>query len=140
MNGPQTGSYHRGVRAARGHSSRFGVSASTTPALPADVTSCGKPMTDMHLWNTPLARVRAILVATIALGVLLFAVTTTHATATKQQTHNGPAAAGQSAGPAGPRGPVTLSCRANGDGVTVAAGPAGPQGPVGVNCAARPNG
>ena len=37
-------------------------------------------MIEMHLWNTPMARMRAVLVATIALGALLFVVTTTQAT------------------------------------------------------------
>jgi len=97
-------------------------------------------MTNMHLWNTPLARVRGLLVATIALGVALLVVTTTQATSAKQQAHLG-SAAGQAvpARPAGPRGPIMLTCSPNGVGVVGAAGPAGPQGPVGVSCAASPN-
>ena len=124
------------------HSSTFRLRASTTPALPADVlTYCGKQVIGMNLWNTPIARVRALLVATIALGVLLFVVTTTQATSAKQPPHRG-SAAGQTparavpATPAGPRGPITLTCRSGGAGVVGAAGPAGPQGRVGVNCAA----
>jgi hypothetical protein len=102
-------------------------------------------MTDMHLWNTPIARLRGLLIATIALGVLLFVVATTQATSGKQQAHHG-TAAGQTAAsavpaaPAGPRGPITLTCGPGGAGVVGAAGPAGPQGPIGVNCAASPNG
>jgi hypothetical protein len=114
--------------------------------LPADVlTYCGKPMTDMHLWNTPIARLRGLLVATIGLGVLLFVVATTQATSGKQQTHHG-TAAGQTAAsavpaaPAGPRGPITLTCSPGGAGVVDADAPAGPQGPIGVKCAASPNG
>jgi hypothetical protein len=101
-------------------------------------------MTDMHLWNTPIARVRALLVATIALGVLLFVVATTEATSAKQPPHG--SATGQSAvrtvpaAPAGTRGPITLSCSPGGGGVVGAAGPAGPQGPIGLSCAASPTG
>jgi hypothetical protein len=94
----------------------------------------------MQLWNTPLAFVRSLLVATIALGVVLLVATTTQATSAKQQAHAG-SAAGQTvpARPAGPRGPITLTCNPNGVAVVGTIGPAGPQGPVGVNCAASPN-
>lgn len=109
------------------------------------LTDCGKRMIDMHLWNTPIARVRAVLVATIALGVLLFVVTTTQATSAKQQPRGGSAAAKAAgravpAAPAGPRGPIAPTCSPGGAGVVGATGPAGPQGPVGVDCAASPNG
>jgi hypothetical protein len=114
--------------------------------LPADVLiDCGKQMIDMHLWNTPIARVRAVLVATIALGVLLFVVTTTQATSAMQQPRGGSAAA-KVAGravpvtPAGLRGPIALTCSPGGVRVVGATGPAGPQGPVGVDCATSPNG
>jgi hypothetical protein len=102
-------------------------------------------MIDMHLWNTPITRLRALLVATIALGVLLFVVTTTQATSAKQPSHRG-AAAGQTAAgvvpaaPAGPRGPITLTCSPGGVAVVGAAGPAGPQGPVGTTCGQSPTG
>lgn len=101
-------------------------------------------MSDMHLWNTPIARLRGLLVATMVLGVLLFVVTTTQATSAKQQPRGG--AARQSgprsvpATPAGPQGPITLTCAAGDAGVVNSASPAGPQGPVGVSCAASPNG
>ena len=101
-------------------------------------------MTDMHLWNTPIARLRGLLVAAIVLGALLFVVTTTQATSAKQP--HGGGVAGQSASrsvpatPAGPEGPITLTCAPSGTGVVNAAGPAGPQGPVGVTCPASPNG
>ncbi len=101
-------------------------------------------MTDMHLWNTPIARLRGLLVATIALGVLLFVVTTTQATSAKQPPRS--SVAGRSASrsvaatPAGTRGPITLTCAPGGLGVVNSAGPAGPQGPVGVSCPASPNG
>jgi len=102
-------------------------------------------MTNMPLWNTPLARMRSLLAAAMALGVLLLVVTTTHATSPKPQAHRG-TAAGQSAAsavpapPAGLQGPITLACSPNGPGVASAARPAGPQGPVGVNCTAGPTG
>ncbi len=101
-------------------------------------------MTDMHLWNTPIARLRGLLVATIALCMLLFVVATTQATSAKQPPGGG--VAGQSASrsvpatPAGPQGPITLTCASGGTGVVKSAGPAGPQGPVGVTCPASPNG
>jgi len=101
-------------------------------------------MTDMHLWNSPIARVRALLAGVIVLGVALFVLTTTQATNAKQPPqHVG--ATGQSPShvapraPAGPRGPITLTC-GSGGGVIGATGPAGPQGPVGVSCAASANG
>jgi hypothetical protein len=102
-------------------------------------------MSDMHLWNTPIARVRALLVATIALGVALFVVATTHATSANQPRHGGGASEQSAtrvipATPAGPQGPITLTCGPGGAAVVGAATPAGPQGPVGVNCAASPSG
>ena len=88
-----------------------------------------------------------MLAATIVLGVLLFVVTATKATGRKQprpQPVGGTARltvrpAGRAV-PAGPRGPITLTCRPGGAGVIGTASPAGPEGPVGVNCTAAPNG
>jgi hypothetical protein len=117
-----------------------------TAALAADaLTSCGKPKTDLNLWSTPITRLRGLLAATIVLGMLLFAVTTTQATSAKQPSHPG-SSAGQTAAhnlpsaPAGPQGPITLTCSPAGAGVVGAPAPAGPEGPVGVSCAASPNG
>jgi hypothetical protein len=99
----------------------------------------------MHIWNTPIGRWRGLLVATIMLGILLFAVTATQATGVKQRrAHVGPAQqiapSTAPAVPAGPRGPITVTCRPGGGGVIGASGPAGPQGPVGVNCPASSTG
>jgi hypothetical protein len=96
----------------------------------------------MQIWNTPIGRWRGLLVVTIMLGILLFAVTATQATGVKQRRHHvGPAQqTTPSTAPAGPRGPITVTCRPGGAGVIGASGPAGPQGPVGVNCAARSTG
>lgn len=99
-------------------------------------------MTDMHLWNTPIARLRGLLVATIMLGLLLFVVATTQATSAKQEPRGGAAGPGaprhMPAAPAGPKGPITLTCAPGGTGVVNPAGPAGPQGPVGVSCSSGP--
>jgi hypothetical protein len=92
----------------------------------------------MQTWNTPIGRWRALLAATVMLGVLLFAVTATHATSGKQPSERAPAVSSVAAAPAGPRGPITLACRPGGAAVIRPAGPAGPQGPVGVDCAATP--
>jgi hypothetical protein len=92
----------------------------------------------MQTWNTPIRRWRALLAATVVLGVLSFAVTATHATSGKQAPEHAPAASSVPAAPAGPRGPITLACRSGGGTVIRTVGPAGPQGPVGVNCPATP--
>jgi len=102
-------------------------------------------MTNMPLWNTPLSRMRSLLAAGMALGVLLFVVTATHATTAKPLAHHGTAAGQIAAGaasvaPAGLRGPIMLACSPNGVGVVSAPEPAGPEGPVGVSCAASPAG
>lgn len=101
----------------------------------------------MQTWNTPTGRWRAVLVATIMLGVLLFVVAATKATGAKQPQPRHLAGTAPltprraaPAAPAGPRGPITLTCHPGDAGVIGAASPAGPQGPVGVNCAATPNG
>lgn len=95
----------------------------------------------MHISNRPIKRWHGWLVAIIAMAALSFVVATTYAGSTKLQLASGRAAnRSVSAAPAGPRGPITLTCASGRTGHVGPAGPAGPQGPVGVNCASGPNG
>lgn len=70
-------------------------------------------------WHRRLAAIIA------AASVLLFAITTTHAESTQRQ---------HLAAPAGPQGPIELTCRAGRASVISHDGPAGPQGPVVTDC------
>jgi hypothetical protein len=87
----------------------------------------------MRHWQ---ARLAAFIVASALLSLV---VATTGATSAQRDPLSG--AAGRTVGPAaqtapaGPRGPIELSCAPGKPGVVGAEGPAGPQGPVGANCA-----
>jgi hypothetical protein len=85
-------------------------------------------------------RLAAFIVASVALSSVL---ASTGAIGSIQKPGSGVAAAhvyGQTATPAGPRGPIELSCAPGKAGVIGADGPAGPQGPVGVSCASSRTG
>jgi hypothetical protein len=93
----------------------------------------------MHPSNTHLKRWRLFLVAIIVLAAVPFAVSATRPAAAKPPVP-GPSSARNAkrsypAAPAGPRGPIELTCAPGRAGVVGSDGPAGPQGPVGVNCA-----
>jgi hypothetical protein len=96
----------------------------------------------MHLSSTLLKRWPVCLLAIVVLAVLPFAVTATGASTAKSPPRK--ASPGRSAdrsypsAPAGPRGPIRLSCMPGRAGIVGTDGPAGPQGPVGVNCASAP--
>jgi hypothetical protein len=100
----------------------------------------------MRLSNNSLAHAlmkpwRALLLALVVLGVMLaLVVNSTHASSQKQPASNtSPLRTSDEvnppAAPAGPHGPIALTCTPGHAGVIGSSGPAGPQGPIGVSCA-----
>lgn len=100
--------------------------------------------TAMHLQKTLRKHWLACLPALIVLAILPFAMASTGASAAKPtpaKALSAPLAArSYPAAPAGPRGPITISCLPGRSGVVGSGGPAGPQGPVGVSCPSAPQG
>ena len=83
----------------------------------------------------------ACLLEFIVLAVLPFAVTATGASIAKGPPAKIAARTAERsypAAPAGPRGPIEISCIPGRAGVIGSGGPAGPQGPVGVACPSAP--
>ena len=98
----------------------------------------------MHLSSTLLKRWPACLLALVVLAVLPFAVTATAKSTSQPPLRKASPARSADrsypAVPAGPRGPIRLSCVPGRAGIVGTDGPAGPQGPLGVNCASAPQG
>jgi hypothetical protein len=98
----------------------------------------------MHLQKTLRKRWPAGLLALIVLAILPFAMASAGASVTKP-TPATTASARLTARsypptPAGPRGPIRISCLPGQTGVVGSDGPAGPQGPIGVSCSPAPQG
>jgi hypothetical protein len=98
----------------------------------------------MHLSTTSIKHWHGLLATLIVITVLCAVLGITHATSAEQRTPNTLTqhATDRSvpAAPAGPRGPISLTCVPGQAAVIAARGPAGPQGPVGVPCAPAAHG